>query len=77
MKKGDRIIWDSDSGYEIGYFIEDIEETMYCVYKVNMVSGVVIGETCRSKDQIYPYTPEKVVELNKKYGYTKEFSEQF
>ena len=77
MKKGDRIIWDSHFGYEIGYFIEESDENMYNTYKVDIVTGIVTGECYYSKNEIHPYNSGKLAEMQNKYGYIKEFSEHF
>lgn len=77
MKAGDRIIWDSGFGYEIGYFIEDGEKQMYNSFKIDLVTGVVQEETLRSKDEIIPYTLENQNQMKVKYKYDKAFSEVF
>jgi len=77
MKKGDKIIWDSGFGYEIGYFIEDSENKMYNSFKVELITGVVQEETLISKDEIIPYTKESQEQMSNKYGYSKAFSEIF
>ena len=75
MKKGDKIIWDSGFGYEIGYFIEDAEKQMYNSYKIELVTGIVQEETLRSKDEIMLYTKENQSLMKAKYKYDKAFSE--
>ena len=75
MKKGDKIIWDSHFGYEIGYFIEESNENMYNTYKVDMITGIVTGEFYHSKNEIYLYSSAKQVEMQEKYGYVNEFNE--
>ena len=77
MKKGDKIIWDSGFGYEIGYFIEDTEKQMYNSYKIDLITGVVQEETLRSKDEIILYTKENQSRMKAKYKYYKAFSEVF
>lgn len=77
MKKGDKIIWDSGFGYEIGYFIEDSEKQMYNSYKIELVTGIVQEETLRSKDEIILYTTENQIKMKNKYKYDKIFSELF
>ena len=74
MKKGDKIIWDSHFGYEIGYFIEESNDNM-C--KVNIGTGIATGECLHSKNEIHPYNLDKLSEMQNKYNYTKEFSEYF
>jgi hypothetical protein len=77
MKKGDRIIWDSGFGYEIGYFIEDAEKQMYNSYKIELITGIVQEETLISKDEIIPYTKENQNRMKVRYKYDKSFSEAF
>ena len=67
FKKGDRIIWDSGFGFEIGRFIEDSEHQMYGSYKVNLITGVVQGESLRPSSEIKPLNEETIKEVSKKY----------
>lgn len=76
MKNGDKIIWDSYFGYDIGYFVEE-SDTQHDAYRCDMRTGVVIGLNTYPKSQVHPYTDEKLAEMKKKYGYTKEFSKIF
>ena len=78
MKKGDRIIFDSGSGYEIGYFeeIPNILNTSEVV--IEFRSGTVHGRKgIVWKTEVKPYSKELVKELTAKYGYEKAFSEVF
>jgi hypothetical protein len=75
LTEGDRIIWDSGFGYEIGYFIEDSDHVMYHSYRVNLISGLIIGKSLRNKDEVYKYTDVQVEKLYEKYGYIKEFTQ--
>ena len=68
MKKGDKIIWDSGWGYDIGYFIGE-SKTQYHHYKVNMVTGVVQGECTYPISEIKPYSEELIKELRERYKY--------
>ena len=76
MKNGDKIIWDSGFGYEIGYYRAD-EGVMYGTCLVDLRTGIAIGEVSMSKIEIHPYTIEKIAELTAKYKYEKTFSETF
>lgn len=71
LKRGDKIIWDSGSGYEIGTFIESSDFYMYNSVKVNLESGVITGETLRPKHEVKPYSDELVKELTNKYTYLR------
>lgn len=77
MKKGDRIIFDSGSGYEIGCFVKrHLDESPQVV--IEFKSGTVrdkIGVVWSS--EVKPYSKELVKELTAKYGYEKAFSEVF
>jgi hypothetical protein len=68
MKTGDKIIWDSGFGYDLGYFIsEDIN--IYNNIRCDMVTGVVHGVNSYSKSEVIPYIKEKHEEMNAKYSY--------
>ena len=77
MKKGDRIIWDSGFGYEIGYFIKSSDNNMYNTYLVDICTGIITRECMHSKNEIKPYNSENLAEMQKKYKYIKEFSKHF
>lgn len=48
---GDRVVWDSHFGYEIGYFIgEGVVENSYLM---DVMTGVITGECSYSKDEIH------------------------
>ncbi len=68
MVKGDKIIWDSGFGYDIGYYLKDIEQ-MSCSGQSYMVSGPIGGKFTDYSGRFLPFTKEKVDELNKKYEY--------
>lgn len=72
---GERVVWDSHFGYEIGYFLG--EGVMMNTYLVDVCTGKITGECSYSKDEIHPYTNELIDFLNIKYGYEKRFSETF
>ena len=74
MKKGDRVIWDSGFGYEIGYCKEIDNEDFFIEY----ASGSAVGRIGRVlTSEIFPYSDKLVKKLTKKYGYEKRFSEVF
>lgn len=73
MKEGDKVIWNSGFGYEIGYFINESDENIFNTSKVNLITGIVIGECLRTKREVIPFTPEKLDEMVKLYGYTLNF----
>ena len=75
MKEGDKIIWDSGFGYEVGYFIEDGDKKMSNTYVIELVTGVEKGRTYRSKDEITIYTLENQSQMKSKYNYDRTFSE--
>lgn len=68
FKKGDRIIWDSNFGYEIGFF-EKEEGVTYGACQIFLVTGRGQGEFLADKHKVFPYTPEKAKELFDKYTY--------
>lgn len=71
MKIGDKVIWDSNFGYEVGYFLGD--SNAYCQYSVDIISGKYRGKASVSQSSIKPYTEELIEELIVKYGYSKNF----
>jgi hypothetical protein len=71
LKEGDRIIWDSHHGYDIGYFVTE-DSNQYFKYKVNMVTGVVTGICEYPVTEILPYDLF-VEEMTSKYGYNLKF----
>ena len=75
FKKGDRIIWNSHFGYDIGYFIG--EGVMYYTYSVEIVTGKYPGEMSLPVNEIHPYSDGLVDDLTKEYGYERRFSEVF
>lgn len=77
FKKGDKIIWDSGFGYEIGYFIEESNEFMYHSFRIDLCTGVVQGQCLRYQGQIKPYNEQTISEMVSKYGYEKKFSKTF
>ncbi len=78
MKKGDRIIWNSGFGYEIGYFVEFLEnKTLDYDCKVELITGVVQGVTMKNFNEIEQYTDKRQSHLKSKYGYDKAFSKCF
>jgi hypothetical protein len=74
MNKGDKIIWDSKFGWEVGYFLSDSHDVMYNTLEVNLVTGVVDGSIMHSRDEIKPYTKELAKEMKKKYKYSRSFN---
>ena len=75
MNEGDKIIWDSHFGYEIGYF--GGVGKIYSSFECDMITGIVQGLNSYTETEIYPYSDELVLELTKKYGYEKSFSKVF
>ncbi len=74
MKEGDKIIWDSGFGYEVGYYIKESDFNVYNTYLVNLSTGIVIGECMHSKHEITAYNPKNLAEMESKYGYKKKLS---
>jgi hypothetical protein len=76
FKVGERVIWDDDNRYEIGYFRgvgNSINE-----YAVKFMSGICANQQFSlPKEQIYPYSDELIDEISVQYGYEKKFSKVF
>ena len=71
MKKGDKIIWDSHFGYEVGYFSKE-KGVMYNTSEVDLVSGIVHGKLSVTSYEILAFTKEIVESLNVKYNKTSD-----
>ncbi len=69
------VVWDSNFGYEIGYFLG--EGYVYETYLIDVRTGIVHEPTCYSKSEIHKYSDELITKLTKKYGYEKRFSDVF
>ena len=76
MKKGDRIIWDSGFGYEIGIYESD-KGVMYNTCLVQLMSGDVKHNTPVSVpiNDVHAYSKTRVALLTIKYGYIKSFKD--
>jgi hypothetical protein len=46
---------------------------MYNSYEIELVSGKILGNTLRDKDQVIPYTSSTITEMIEEYGYEKKF----
>jgi hypothetical protein len=71
MKKGQRIIFDSGFGYELGYFVGD--QKIDDDYTINLITGKTTREISISKDMVKDYSKELILMLSQKYGYTLTF----
>lgn len=69
------IIWDTGTGYEIGYFLGESDFTDE--YLANIVSGTFDVSIYIPIKQTYKYKDELINELTEKYGYEKRFSKDF
>ncbi len=73
---GDKVIWDSHFGYDIGYFIG--EGAAYEHWKIELASGKFYGtETMVSKSELHHYSKDLIVKMTARYGYEKDWSEVF
>lgn len=76
MKKGDKVIWDSHFGYDIGYFLG--KGAAYEHWAIKFASGICCGEQgLVAKTELHPYSKELIAELTEKYGYEKDWSDTF
>ena len=71
MKAGDRIIWDSRWGYEIGYFVGN--SNLYNDYTVDLITGKCQGKLSVNMSEVIPYSIDLIKEKEKRYGYLKDF----
>ena len=72
MNKGDKIIWNSGFGYDLGYYVSD-ESSVANNCVIELVSGLVHGEVSRPKKEIYPFEKTRYEMLVKAYGYVRVF----
>lgn len=70
MEAGDKIIWDSGFGYEIGYYLG--KSHMYYHLKVRLVSRNR-GIMHHQEEQVKPYSEELNDKMEKEYGYRHDF----
>lgn len=72
LESGDKIIWDSHFGYELGIFIGNgiVFEN---IYQVNLTTGRFGGLASFPQSEIHPYSEELLNLLSQKYGYKKSF----
>lgn len=68
MEYGDKVIWDSGFGYDLGYYIRK-DDNIYNNVRCDMVTGIAQREISYSKTEVIPYTEEKHEEMKKKYRY--------
>ncbi|MEO6305570.1 MAG: hypothetical protein ABIP51_20570 [Bacteroidia bacterium] len=71
MKKGDKVIWDSNFDYDLGYYLG--KGVTYNTFLIDKVTGIVKGPVSYSISQIKPYTEELHKELKEKYSSNKNF----
>jgi hypothetical protein len=78
FKKGDRVIWNSCFGYDIGYFDRNgfayDSESIALTLQTGSFAG---SDILVAPFEVFPYSDELVDQLTKKYGYEKRFSETF
>jgi len=66
FKAGDKIIWDSGFGYELGYFVG--EGVMHNTWSVNLITGCSIGQDVSfDKSEIFLYSDEEHQRCKQKY----------
>jgi len=74
FKPGDKVIWDSRHGYDIGIFKG--EGGAYYTWAVEINTGQFPGVGAFNRTDIYPYSKELVAQLTQKYGYEKDWSDE-
>lgn len=75
MEKDDRIIWDSKSGYDIGYFVSNVcGQYMHC--SVRLISGKYNHPSNEFLNhEVIPYTDGNLNKMADKYGYEYRFED--
>jgi hypothetical protein len=71
----ERVIYDSEFGYEIGYFKGP--GILYHTYLIDLRSGIIQEPISYSISSIHKYSCELIKELTLRYGYEKSFSGTF
>lgn len=70
---GDKIIWDSGFGYEVGYFVKP-KGTHYDTHTVDLKTGKYVqGMLSVAPYEIKPYS--ELDNVSNKYGYRKELKD--
>ena len=79
FNNGDKIIWDSGFGYDIGIFrgVGVVESPFLTQWEVEICSGQSPGILSLPEMDIHPYTNTLLDEMKNKYGYDKQFSTIF
>lgn len=78
FKKGDRVIWNSCFGYDIGYFNGNGYAREGESIIMSLESGHLAGsDILLAPFEVFPYSDELVDKLTKKYGYEKRFAKTF
>lgn len=72
---GDEVIWESGSGYEIGYQVKGSFDGIH--ESVHITSGSTPCDIRVLSTEVRPYTEIRINELAEKYGYEKTFSSVF
>lgn len=74
MKAGDKIIWDSCFGYDIGLFVKEISCGGECI--IDLKGGIVTGNITVYKSEVLPYSQKNYNTMIKKYKYEKNYFEE-
>jgi|JI10StandDraft_1071094.scaffolds.fasta_scaffold226529_4 hypothetical protein len=71
MKTGDRVIYNTGFGYDLGVFVR--EGGIYNTFLVELVTGRYPGNIAADVHTITPYTDADRDRLAEKYGYRWEW----
>lgn len=66
MKEGDKIIWDSGFGYDLGYYVR-VDDNQYNNVLCNMVTGIVQRENSYSKQEVILFNEANEQMIREKY----------
>ncbi len=70
MKAGDKILWNSGYGYDIGYYKDD-KGLLNTTCLIHLNSGPKQGDLIVKKQEVILYSDENKSRLKKLYGYDK------
>lgn len=71
MKKGNKVIWDSNFGYELGYYLG--EGNQINTFLIDIKTGLIKAPVSYPIHQVKIYTKKLHNELKEKYNSNKNF----
>jgi hypothetical protein len=66
IKEGQKIIWDSSFGFEIGEFLKYLNDDAEC--EIDIKTGTICGPMNVYSSEVIPYTKENHENIRQKYS---------